>query len=118
MYVGDTSRLGVQFVNGCMMQDWNRLEPSKPGLGIADLAMIGGLPTLLRLLESAQPGIRSRAAEVLATSSQANPPVQARPIPCSHLAGPAAAPDAWQLCPVLPDARRPGAARCATGSAA
>lgn len=38
--------------------------------------MIGGLPTLLRLLESTQPGLRARAAEVLATCSQANPPVQ------------------------------------------
>ena len=47
--------------------------------------MIGGLPTLLRLLESAQPGIRARAAEVLAMCSQANPPVQARPAP--HLIG-------------------------------
>ena len=45
----------------------------------ADLAMIGGLPTLLRLLGSPRPGLRARAAEVLATCAQANPPVQARP---------------------------------------
>lgn len=42
--------------------------------------MIGGLPTLLRLLESPRPGLRARAAEVLATCAQANPPVQARPV--------------------------------------
>ncbi|KAK9824816.1 hypothetical protein WJX81_001111 [Elliptochloris bilobata] len=41
-----------------------------------DLAIIGGLPTLLRLLESPHPGVRARAAEVLATCAQANPPVQ------------------------------------------
>ncbi len=46
-----------------------------------DLAMIGGLPTLLRLLRSPHPGLRARAAEVLATCAQANPPVQVLPRP-------------------------------------
>jgi hsp70-interacting protein len=46
-----------------------------------DLAMIGGLPTLLKLLQSPHPGLRARAAEVLATCAQANPPVQVSPRP-------------------------------------
>lgn len=62
-----------------------RMEGVRACFGFgADLAMIGGLPTLLRLLESAQPGIRARAAEVLATCSQANPPVQVAPAPVLH----------------------------------
>jgi hsp70-interacting protein len=41
-----------------------------------DLALIGGLPTLLNLLSSPHAELRARAAEVLGTAAQANPPVQ------------------------------------------
>lgn len=41
-----------------------------------DLHTIGGLPTLLGLLQSSHAGIRWRAAEVVATCVQNNPPVQ------------------------------------------
>ena len=41
-----------------------------------DLALIGGLPTLLSLLAAREPALRSRAAEVLGTAAQSNPPVQ------------------------------------------
>ena len=45
-------------------------------LGSADLARIGGLQTLLRLLGSAHGSLRWRAAEVVAACVQINPPVQ------------------------------------------
>lgn len=50
----------------------------------SDLRSIGGLPILLALLESEEPSLRWRAAEVLATCAQNNPPVQQvrRPQPC------------------------------------
>eukprot|EP00884_Botryococcus_braunii_P017689 jgi/Botrbrau1/4603/Bobra.60_2s0088.1 len=41
-----------------------------------DLAVVGGLPTLLRLLECQHPVLRAKAAEVVATAVQNNPPVQ------------------------------------------
>ncbi|PNH10032.1 Nucleotide exchange factor SIL1 [Tetrabaena socialis] len=41
-----------------------------------DLHKLGGLPTLLELLESPHPSIRWRAAEVVATCVANNPPVQ------------------------------------------
>ena len=41
-----------------------------------DLALIGGLPTLLALLASPAAPLRARAAEVLGTAAQSNPPVQ------------------------------------------
>ena len=42
----------------------------------ADLHTIGGLPTLLSLLQDPHASIRWRAAEVVATCVQNNPPVQ------------------------------------------
>lgn len=42
----------------------------------ADLTHIGGLPTLLSLLESQYAPVRASAAEVVATCVQNNPPVQ------------------------------------------
>ncbi len=42
----------------------------------ADLHTIGGLPTLLSLLQDSHASIRWRAAEVVATCVQNNPPVQ------------------------------------------
>jgi hsp70-interacting protein len=42
----------------------------------ADLTTIGGLQTLLGLLDSAHPPLRAAAAEVVATCVQNNPPVQ------------------------------------------
>ena len=42
----------------------------------ADLHTIGGLPTLLGLLQDPHASIRWRAAEVVATCVQNNPPVQ------------------------------------------
>jgi hypothetical protein len=42
----------------------------------ADLTHIGGLPTLLGLLESQYAPLRASAAEVVATCVQNNPPVQ------------------------------------------
>ena len=41
-----------------------------------DLALVGGLPTLLDLVASPEPALRARAAEVLGTAAQSNPPVQ------------------------------------------
>lgn len=41
-----------------------------------DLRSIGGLPILLALLQCEEPSLRWRAAEVLATCAQNNPPVQ------------------------------------------
>ncbi|KAK9830004.1 hypothetical protein WJX72_009154 [[Myrmecia] bisecta] len=41
-----------------------------------DLTKIGGLQTLLALLQNPHPSLRSRAAEVAATCVQSNPPVQ------------------------------------------
>ena len=43
---------------------------------LADLHTIGGLPTLLSLLQDSHACIRWRAAEVVATCVQNNPPVQ------------------------------------------
>ena len=42
----------------------------------SDLHTIGGLPTLLSLLQDSHASIRWRAAEVVATCVQNNPPVQ------------------------------------------
>ncbi len=42
----------------------------------ADLTHIGGLPTLLSLLESQYAPLRASAMEVVATCVQNNPPVQ------------------------------------------
>ena len=42
----------------------------------ADLTTIGGLPTLLSLLQDPHASLRWRAAEVVATCVQNNPPVQ------------------------------------------
>lgn len=42
----------------------------------ADLHTIGGLPTLLKLLQDPEASVRWRAAEVVATCVQNNPPVQ------------------------------------------
>lgn len=47
--------------------------PTRPA---ADLHTIGGLSTLLELLESEHSSLRWRAAEVVATCVQNNPPVQ------------------------------------------
>ena len=43
---------------------------------VADLTHIGGLPTLLGLLQSRYAPVRASAAEVVATCVQNNPPVQ------------------------------------------
>ena len=52
----------------------------------ADLHTIGGLPTLLSLLQDSHASIRWRSAEVVATCVQNNPPVQqVRPSPLQHL---------------------------------
>jgi hypothetical protein len=56
-----------------------------------DLHKIGGLPTLLALLQSPHAGLRSRAAEVVAACTQNHPQVGrrcagapfAQPLPCS-----------------------------------
>lgn len=42
-----------------------------------DLQTIGGLPTLLALVQDPEPLLRAKAAEVVATCAQNNPPVQA-----------------------------------------
>ena len=42
----------------------------------ADLQKIGGLPVLLSLLRSQHASLRSKAAELVATCVQNNPPVQ------------------------------------------
>lgn len=42
-----------------------------------DLQTIGGLPTLLALIQDPVPILRAKAAEVVATCAQNNPPVQA-----------------------------------------
>ena len=42
----------------------------------ADLHSIGGLPTVLKLLQDPEASVRWRAAEVVATCVQNNPPVQ------------------------------------------
>ena len=42
----------------------------------ADLQKIGGLPVLLSLLRSQHASLRSKAAELVATCAQNNPPVQ------------------------------------------
>ena len=46
------------------------------GTACTDLHKIGGLNTLLDLLECDQPSLRWRAAEVVATCMANNPPVQ------------------------------------------
>lgn len=59
---------------------WTLLKPkcsfSTPVVLAADLHTIGGLPTLLSLLQDPHASIRWRAAEVVATCVQNNPPVQ------------------------------------------
>eukprot|EP00198_Chlamydomonas_reinhardtii_P005375 XP_001694711.1 predicted protein [Chlamydomonas reinhardtii] len=45
-------------------------------IGVQHLHKIGGVPVLLELLESPAPGLRWRAAEVVATCVANNPPVQ------------------------------------------
>ncbi len=49
-----------------------------------DLQTIGGLPTLLHLLEDPSALLRAKAAEVVATCAQNNPPVQKV---CFHVGG-------------------------------
>jgi hypothetical protein len=51
-------------------------RPSPCLLCPTDLHKIGGLPTLLELLDCRHPGLRWRAAEVVATCMANNPPVQ------------------------------------------
>jgi len=54
-------------------------SPARPDTFLhaaADLHTIGGLPTLLSLLQDSHASIRWRAAEVVATCVQNNPPVQ------------------------------------------
>jgi hypothetical protein len=63
----------------CILQlpaNSDRCYQLTPASTCADLHKIGGLHTLLELLGSQHPSLRWRAAEVVATCVQNNPPVQ------------------------------------------
>lgn len=74
----------------------------------ADLHTIGGLPTLLKLLQDPEASVRWRAAEVVATCVQNNPPVQqvttpfSSFVPCVKIIQDHCAPSIWLNHDVLP----------------